>query len=121
VRLLLAIVLLGAWSPWRVAEVVPWYGPGFYGQQTACGQTMTRKLKGVAHRTLPCGTKVELRWHGRSVVTKVVDRGPWPAPHLYDEMPLDLTAAVACHALHGGRYPKGGCYSLTNVRWRIRT
>src|SRR5688500_6354796 len=37
---------------------VTWYGPGFYGNRTACGQRLTRSTQGVAHRTLPCGTKV---------------------------------------------------------------
>ena len=42
-----------------------WYGPGFYGNRTACGQRLTRSTLGVAHRTLPCGTKVALRVNGR--------------------------------------------------------
>src|SRR3712207_8762999 len=43
-----------------------WYGPGFYGNRTACGQRLTTTILGVAHRTLPCGTKVALRAGGRS-------------------------------------------------------
>lgn len=38
-----------------------WYGSGFYGQRTACGQTLTKTLVGVANRTLPCGTLVMFR------------------------------------------------------------
>ena len=41
-----------------------WFGPGFYGRRTACGQVMTHRLLGVAHRTLPCGTKVALALQG---------------------------------------------------------
>ena len=37
-----------------------WYGPGFYGHHTACGETLTRYIVGVADRTLPCGTPVTL-------------------------------------------------------------
>ena len=54
-----------------------WYGPGFYGRTTACGQKMTRSLVGVAHRTLPCGTKVAVMYKGRITTVPVVDRGPF--------------------------------------------
>jgi hypothetical protein len=54
-----------------------WYGPGFFGNQTACGKTLTRATVGVAHKTLPCGTKVVLRYKGRYVRTTVIDRGPF--------------------------------------------
>jgi hypothetical protein len=67
-----------------------WYGPGFYGNRTACGQRLTRSTLGVAHRTLPCGTKVALRANGRSVVVPVIDRGPYARGVTYD-----LTAATA--------------------------
>lgn len=54
-----------------------WYGPGFYGRTTACGQRMTRRLVGVAHRTLPCGTNVAVFYKGRTLTVPVVDRGPF--------------------------------------------
>ncbi|MDP9274745.1 MAG: septal ring lytic transglycosylase RlpA family protein, partial [Chloroflexota bacterium] len=56
--------------------VASWYGPGFYGNRTACGQTMTTTLQGVAHRTLPCGTLVHLKYGANEVTVPVVDRGP---------------------------------------------
>ena len=37
----------------------------------------SRKTVGVAHRHLPCGTKVTLKYGGRYVRTKVIDRGPY--------------------------------------------
>ena len=40
--------------------VATWFGPGFYGHRTACGQRLSHRLLGVANRTLPCGTKVAL-------------------------------------------------------------
>lgn len=44
-----------------------WYGPGFYGNRTACGQVMTRRLIGVAaHASVPCGSEVELRYRDRN-------------------------------------------------------
>lgn len=54
-----------------------WYGPGFYGHKTACGKTMSRTLVGVAHLTLPCGTKVAFFYKGRTITVPVVDRGPF--------------------------------------------
>lgn len=54
-----------------------WYGPGFYGRTTACGQKMTKYLVGVAHRTLPCGTNVAVMYKGRVMTVPVVDRGPY--------------------------------------------
>jgi rare lipoprotein A len=67
-----------------------WYGPGFFGKRTACGIKLTRDLVGVAHRRLPCGTNVALRYRGRIVVVPVVDRGPFRRGTDWD-----LTAATA--------------------------
>jgi rare lipoprotein A len=53
------------------------YGPGFYGQRTACGQILHKNTLGVANRTLPCGTPVSILWHGRTIVVPVIDRGPY--------------------------------------------
>jgi hypothetical protein len=54
-----------------------WYGPGFFGHETACGKTLRRGTLGVAHKRLPCGTKVVVRYKGNYVRTKVIDRGPF--------------------------------------------
>jgi peptidoglycan lytic transglycosylase len=54
-----------------------WFGPGFYGQTTACGQTLTPAVVGVANRTLPCGTLVKVGYHGRRLTLPVIDRGPY--------------------------------------------
>ena len=43
-------------APVITTVLASYYGPGFYGNRTACGQTMSTTLQGVAHRTLPCGT-----------------------------------------------------------------
>jgi hypothetical protein len=67
-----------------------WYGPGFYGRKTACGQRMTKTLVGVAHRTLPCGTRVAFLYRGRTTTVRVVDRGPFA-----NGASWDLTAAAA--------------------------
>jgi rare lipoprotein A len=67
-----------------------WYGPGLYGRTTACGQVLSRRLLGLAHRTLPCGTPVDVYLAGRSITVPVVDRGPFANGAHYD-----LTSAVA--------------------------
>src|SRR5207245_2080801 len=54
-----------------------WFGPGFYGQKTACGQTLTPAVVGVANRTLPCGTLVKVSYRGHRLVVPVIDRGPY--------------------------------------------
>jgi len=64
-----------------------WYGPGFYGRRTACGQTITGSILGVAHKTLPCGTKVTFRYGGRTVNARVIDRGPFVGNREWDLTP----------------------------------
>ena len=54
-----------------------WYGPTLYGNGVACGGRLTRKTIGVAHKTLPCGTRVRFRYRGRTATAKVIDRGPF--------------------------------------------
>ncbi len=61
-----------------------WYGPGFYGKKTACGQTLRPHTLGVAHRHLPCGTAVKFVYGGRRVVTRVIDRGPYTKGFAWD-------------------------------------
>jgi hypothetical protein len=61
-----------------------YYGPGLYGNGVACGGTLMPGTLGVAHKTLPCGTEVKLRYHGRSVTVPVIDRGPYVAGRDYD-------------------------------------
>jgi rare lipoprotein A len=67
-----------------------WYGPGLYGNTTACGQELTKELVGVAHKSLPCGTLVEVSYRGRRLVAPVVDRGPYAKG-----MTWDLPSAAA--------------------------
>lgn len=67
-----------------------WFGPGFYGRKTACGLRMTKRLLGVAHKRLPCGTLVAFTYKGRSITVPVVDRGPFTKGRAWD-----LTSAAA--------------------------
>ena len=61
----------------RGIALATWFGPGFYGQTTACGQTLTPAVVGVANRTLPCGTLVKFSYRGHGIVAPVIDRGPY--------------------------------------------
>jgi rare lipoprotein A (peptidoglycan hydrolase) len=83
-------------NPWRWDGNVSWYGPDFYGRRTACGLAMTKTLLGVAHRTLPCGTRITFRnpANGRTLTLPVVDRGPYVSGRDWD-----LTGG-ACLALN---------------------
>ena len=85
--------------------VASWYGPGFYGNRTACGQTYTAEIVGVAHRTLPCGTLVVLEYRGLAMTVPVIDRGPYIAGRT-----LDLS-----HATHVAM----GCPDLCTLSMRI--
>ena len=53
------------------------YGPGFWGHQTACGVVLRRRTIGVANRTLPCGTEVQVYYKGSVLTVPVIDRGPY--------------------------------------------
>lgn len=85
--------------------IASWYGPGFYGNRTACGQVYTPEIIGVAHRTLPCGTMVTIEFRGRSMTIPVIDRGPYIAGRT-----LDLSNATKIAM---------GCTDLCTVSMRI--
>ena len=80
---------LGRLEVYRVAAA-SWYGPGLYGNRTGCGGTLTTASVGVAHKSLPCGTRVTLKHRGRRTRVPVIDRGPYAGGREYD-----LTSAVA--------------------------
>ena len=89
---------------WRFDPDISWYGPGFFGSGTACGQTYTREIMGVAHRTLPCGTLVTFRHNGRQVTVPVIDRGPYVAGRTWD-----MSRALCAYLDH--------CYT-GSIEWR---
>jgi rare lipoprotein A len=74
----------------RRTAIATWFGPGFYGQTTACGQTLTPALVGVAHRKLPCGTLVRVIYRRHGLTLPVIDRGPYA-----NGADWDLTAEAA--------------------------
>ncbi len=73
-------------NPWHYDGNVSWYGPGMYGWHTACGVILTKSIRGVASRTLPCGTLVTFRdpLSGRTATVPVIDRGPYVAGRTWD-------------------------------------
>jgi rare lipoprotein A len=72
-------------------QIATWFGPGFYGQKTACGQMMTPAVVGVASRTLACGTLVLVNYKGHKLTVPVIDRGPYAN----NGAVWDLTAGAA--------------------------
>lgn len=92
---------------WHRAGVATWYGPGFYGNTTACGQRYHINLPGVASNTLRCGTMVELRRAGRRVVVPVIDTGGFT--HTFD------LSAWTARKLCGCRKP----YTFYGLSYRV--
>jgi rare lipoprotein A len=71
---------LGRLDVYRLAQA-SWYGGG---GELACGGELTSSTLGVANKTLPCGTEVTLRYDGRTVEVRVIDRGPYVAGREFD-------------------------------------
>jgi len=65
-------------------------GPAAFGRRTACGGSIGPETEGVAHPTLPCGARLFVTYRGTTVLTQVVDRGPYVSGRQ-----LDLTDALA--------------------------
>ena len=86
-------------AAWHWSQEESWYGPGFWGQHTACGLILTQDLKGVAHRSLPCGTLVQFKnpKTGQTVTVPVVDRGPYVAGRLWDLTKAACTVIAHCY------------------------
>lgn len=66
------------------------YGPGLYGNRTANGTVLTKSTIGVAHKSLPFGTRLHFKYGSQVVRASVIDRGPFVAGRTWD-----LTAALA--------------------------
>jgi rare lipoprotein A len=87
----------------RSSGIATWFGPGFYGKHTACGQTLTPAVVGVANRTLPCGTLVQVSYDGHTLTVPVLDRGPYTRHASWDltagaAQALDITETVRVDA-----------------------
>jgi rare lipoprotein A len=80
---------IGRLNAYRYASA-SWYGPGLYGNRLGCGGRLEPGRLGVAHKTLPCGSKLTLRKGSRTVRVRVIDRGPYMGGREFD-----LTEATA--------------------------
>lgn len=67
-----------------------WYGPGFQGLPTATGEHFNAYGSTVAHKTLPLGTELIVRYGGNTARVVVNDRGPYIGAR-----DLDLSQGVA--------------------------
>jgi peptidoglycan lytic transglycosylase len=83
---------LGRLNVYRLAQA-SWYGGG---GSLACGGWLTSATLGVASKTLPCGSRITLRYNGHTLRVPVIDRGPY-----VEGRELDLTEATK-HALGFG-------------------
>ena len=98
-RLRILGLIVGGLSAWALLDrfapigrhvgVASWYGPGFYGRQTASGAVYTGAYLTAAHRSLPFGTRVRVTnlENGRRVVVVVDDRGPYARGRVIDLSP----------------------------------
>lgn len=81
-------------SEWDTTTAT-WYGPSFYGNSFACSHRRDvpdhygRNVRGAAHMTLPCGSKVTICRRSRCVRIRIIDRGAFHAGN------FDLTARTA--------------------------
>ena len=96
--------------PSHGASIATWFGPGFYGQRTACGQLLTPAVVGVANRTLRCGTLVNVSYRSRRLIVPVIDRGPYA-----NHADWDLTEAT------GGAMGIDGTATIGAVSLRSRS
>ena len=75
------------------------------GKKTACGVAIHVTTFGVAHPSLPCGTRIFIAYGNVRVLTQVIARGPYVLGR-----ELDLTPALAVKLNISG---------ATDVRWRF--
>lgn len=66
--------------------IASWYGPTFYGKQTANGEIFDASSMSAAHRTLPMPVNVRVTnlENGKSVIVRVNDRGPYAKGRIID-------------------------------------
>lgn len=93
-----ALVAAGVAPPPAVAgeelrpAVASFYGPGLWGNPLACGGQLQTWTRGVAHKTLDCGTRVRV-CSKRCRTARVIDRGPFVAGREFD-LTMQFAGAV---------------------------
>lgn len=78
-------------------------GSSAVGRRTACGGVIGPDTEGIAHPTLPCGARLFITFHGRTVLAQVIDRGPYRGGRQ-----MDLTVPLANRL---------GIVGVQEVRW----
>lgn len=88
---MMVIMCVGAWAQTEKGKAT-FYGNRFNGRRTASGETLHNDSMVCAHRTHPFGTllKVTNKRNGKSVVVRVIDRGPYAKGRI-----IDLSYAAA--------------------------
>jgi rare lipoprotein A len=104
--LLLALPAMLASGPSARPDGVPrvqhglasYYGPGFHGERTASGRIFDQREMVAAHRTLPLGTVVRVTnlENDRSVILRVIDRGPYGRNYRKGTI-IDVSKGAARH------------------------
>jgi hypothetical protein len=72
----------GGWYS-AFAAAAPVRGP----RRTPCGHVITRLSVGVGHPVLPCDVKLFIRYGDRTVLTQVIDRGPYVPGRAFELTP----------------------------------
>jgi len=87
-----------------ITGIASYYGPGFYGNQTANGEIYRPGTYTAAHPSLPFGTRVKVIHGvtGKSVIVRINDRGPFVGGRIID---LSETAADAIGMRNSGVAP----------------
>ncbi|WP_228273603.1 septal ring lytic transglycosylase RlpA family protein [Rhodocyclus tenuis] len=91
-------------QPLREQGIASWYGRKFHGQRTSIGEPYDMFSMTAAHPTLaiPSYVRVTSTRNGRSVVVRVIDRGPFHAGRVID---LSYAAAWKLGIIDGGSGP----------------
>jgi len=79
-------------KPYKARGMASWYGKKFHGQRTSVGEPYDMFAMTAAHPTLaiPSYARVTNLANGRSVVVRIIDRGPFHAGRV-----IDLSYAAA--------------------------
>lgn len=79
-------------KPYKARGIASWYGKRFHGQRTSIGEPYDMFSMTAAHPTLAIPSYVRVRnvGNGKTVIVRVIDRGPFHADRL-----IDLSYAAA--------------------------
>jgi hypothetical protein len=74
-----------------------WYGPGFEGQITKCGQVFHSADLTASSNDLPCGTLIDVTdvQNGKNVLVTVDDTGNFTHPQILDLSPAAFSALAS--------------------------